>query len=208
MKAPPIALLTRRLAETPPDFLPGSDSPDIRAVVFDVLRDLGHPAPRPQDLSWLRGGEAPENKPGAGQRASELALVCAWLLADPGLVAAGAVDHRLGQRAVAWLAADLAELAAVAAAEAFVRDEDRREELARLCLAGLDLLPEGETADQMEDRLSAVSSVARARVVAAAREKLQAARLEAQREAERARKVQEELQRKAEAEAAAKGSRE
>lgn len=203
MNAPPIARLTRRLAETPPDFLPGPEAPDIRAVVFDVLRDLGHPAPKPEELPWLQseGGPGQESR-----RASALALVCAWLLADPGLRAASASGQ--GQRAVAWLNADLMELSAIAAPEAFVRDEDRREELVRLCLAGLDLLPEGETASQMEDRLSAVSSVARARVVAAAKKKLQLARMEARREEERARKVREELQRKAAEEAAAKGSRE
>jgi hypothetical protein len=99
-------------------------------------------------------------------------------------------------------------LAQVASAAAFVQDEDRREELVRLCLSGLGLVPDGETPNQAEDRLTALSSVARVRAVAAAKEKLRLAKEEAEREEARARQVREELARKAAEEAAAKGSRE
>jgi len=144
----------------------------------------------------------------AAEGSARLALVAAWLLADGELQAIGRGLPDLADRALAWLERDAPELAQVASAAAFVQDEDRREELVRLCLSGLGLVPDGETPNQAEDRLTALSSVARVRAVAAAKEKLRLAKEEAEREEARARQVREELARKAAEEAAAKGSRE
>ena len=200
MTGPQVARLTRRLAETPPDFLPGRGPlPDVRALLCDWRRDLGAP-PAPERLGWLRGR--------AAEGSARLALVAAWLMADGELQAIGRGLPDLADRALAWLERDAPELAQVASAAAFVQDEDRREELVRLCLSGLGLVPDGETPNQAEDRLTALSSVARVRAVAAAKEKLRLAKEEAEREEARARQVREELARKAAEEAAAKGSRE
>jgi hypothetical protein len=64
----------------------------------------------------------------------------------------------------------------VVSAELFVSDGDRREELARALLDALGLLPAGETAPQAADRLRALSSVGRARVIGATRAQQQRAR--------------------------------
>jgi hypothetical protein len=81
--------------------------------------------------------------------------------------------------------------------EKFVSDAERREELARFCLARLGFRPFGETKPQAEDRLTSLSAAERARV------------LQASRKAEaRAREVREALARKAAEESADKYTRE
>jgi hypothetical protein len=116
--------------------------------------------------------------------------VGAWLLADPAL---------RPSPAGAWglLTDELRRVAEHVSAEALVDDPDHREELARRALRALDLVPAGETEAQAADRLSALDSVERARV------------LEATRAAEeRAAEVRAAMHAKAAAEAAAKASRE
>jgi hypothetical protein len=89
------------------------------------------------------------------------------------------------------------ELALHVAADKFVANVERREELARFCLARLGFRPAGETRAQAEDRLSSLSAAERARV------------LQASRQAEaRARAVREALARKAAEESADKYTRE
>jgi uncharacterized metal-binding protein len=82
-------------------------------------------------------------------------------------------------------------------AELFVRDADRREELARLVFRCTGVVPAGETAEQAADRLSTLDSATRTRVEA-----------EARAAEERAREVREALKRKRAEEAAARASRE
>jgi hypothetical protein len=76
-----------------------------------------------------------------------------------------------------------------------INDPDRREELVRLCLKGLGLIPQGESAAQAADRLTTLDSVERDRVI---RETRQA-------EA-RAREIREAMARKRAEEAAARYS--
>ena len=97
----------------------------------------------------------------------------------------------------AWLGTGLDALAGLVAADLFVTDADRREELARLCLAALDLVPEGETGTQAADRLHALGSVQRNRVIQEMKEKER-----------RAREVRKKMQEKRAREAAAKANRE
>jgi hypothetical protein len=51
----------------------------------------------------------------------------------------------------------------------FIRDPDRREELARVTLRALSLAPAGETKSQAADRLSTVDSIKRHEVLLAAK---------------------------------------
>lgn len=101
----------------------------------------------------------------------------------------------------------LAEVQGVTSARHYVDTPDGREELVRFALRAFALLPDGETAVQFDDRLQAVSTVERARVLAAARAARERAKT-LQKQAERARAVREEMERKAAAAAAAKTSRE
>jgi hypothetical protein len=101
-------------------------------------------------------------------RSSECALIVAWLLADPWFSG----GQSLFEESNAWLVLTAlgARLSEDAPSSAWVGDPVRREELVRSVLAGLHLIPGGESAEQAEDRLAAISSTERRRVLAAARE--------------------------------------
>jgi len=147
----PVARLTRRLSDTPVDFL--SEGVVVPAVVSDVLLMAGGPAltdPSPFDADeprWRR-----------------LVLVTCWLLADPALLACGPTALST------WLTShDLVTLSLLVNPQQFVQDPDRREELARLTLRALALTPTGETTEQAADRLSTVDSIKRHEVLLAAK---------------------------------------
>jgi hypothetical protein len=81
----------------------------------------------------------------------------------------------------------------VVAARQFLDDADRREELVRLVLRHLELAPEGEAPADAEDRLSALDSVRRVRLLQEARAAEDARRKrEAELAAELAKKQAEE----------------
>ncbi|MFI7679002.1 hypothetical protein [Actinophytocola sp. NPDC049390] len=151
----PVARLTRRLADTPQDFLADPASVAVPAVVSDVLLMAGG---RPLDAREAERFEADE------PRWRRVLLVACWLLADPDLLGRGpAVLTR-------WLTApELLKLSRLVDPARFVQDPDRREELARLALRALSLSPAGESAEQAADRLSTVDSVRRQEVLVAAR---------------------------------------
>lgn len=186
--------LTRRLAETPAVFLAEPrigrrGNLELPALVTDLLLAIGG-----ELLTAAQAGEyAPRAK---GERNhARLRSICCWLL--------HAEDFR-GQRELvapiqALLQSGLAELAGLIAAERFVSDPERREELARRVLAGLDLRPAGESAHQAADRLGALDSVEREQVLRATR---------ARKEAQRARQLKKQMAERAAREAAAKANRE
>jgi hypothetical protein len=191
-EGPPLARLTHRLAECPADFLSppragGDDGVHVDAVVSDVVAALGGAAVGPEAVAAF----APPAS--AATRELSLVLVASWLLADDWFATAG----DLAAAALAWLRSGLSALAALVPPDAFVTDPDRREELARLCLAALGLRPEGETRPQAEDRLRTLDSIERARLVRDTRE-----------QQERARRLREAMRKKEAEEAAAKVSRE
>lgn len=189
---PLLETLTRRLAETPPDFL---DEPRIAnagrvhvpALVNDVL--LMHGARAPRDA--LAAFESTDPK--AARNRLMLVMVAAWLLADEWFVRAGLPQAAL----LRVLGECVADLAAATPAGKFTTDPERREELARVVLSRLGFRPAGETLAQANDRLTSVSSSERRRLVAASRE--------AER---RAREIREALARKAAEESADKWTRE
>ncbi len=183
---PPVEVLTRRLLETPGEFL--APTTVVPALVADLLALHGAVSLDQAAGALLRPLESPEARNWLG-----CVAVSSWLLADPTLVAPGS-----GERAWVFLTGDdLRELASLVPAPALVSEPDRREELARRALAALELVPAGETEAEAADRLTTLDSSERARVVAATRE------------AEvRAEAVREAMHAKAAAEAAAKASRE
>jgi hypothetical protein len=194
----------RRIAEMPPDLLAelASDAaPGIEAgaVTGDVLRGLGLLNP---DRRWLESLR-PAKLDKTSRNIIRVTLVGGWLLADPWFQ--GRANPAQAQ---VWLVTVVRDLAAVTTADALVKDDDRREELARLCLKALEFRPQGENAKQAQQRLESISSVERERVIAASRELQEAVRKKRAEEEERARKVREEMARKAAEEAAAKGTRE
>jgi hypothetical protein len=187
-EGPFLESLTRRLAETPAEFLAqpgeGAGRVDVAAVVWDLLRELGG-EPQSADVApfrTARKGKRDDREP------ARAVLVAAWLLHDPWF-RTRKLDH---DAVLAFLRDTMPEVAKLVAAEALVSDPDRREELARLALSALGYRPADETRDQAADRLQTLSSVERRRV------------LEASRAAEeRARQVREAMARVAAQEAAA-----
>lgn len=212
--APPIAHLTRRLLECPPEclldpLLAGAGVIHTAALVGDLLAHLGE---EPPVKEWLPHfppeGEGKEEGKEEKNRRLLVQIAC-WLLHDPWF-------HQrpdLVPPALAWLTRGLAPLARLVPASDCINDPDRREELVRLALAALGLLPEGETGNHFQDRLAALDTVERDQVVRraeAVRERQRRER-EAQRareEAERARRVKEAMERGAASGAAPKVSRE
>ncbi len=148
-----LSRLTRRLAETPTDFL--SPETSVPAVVSDLLMAAGGPGLdersampfESSERNWLR-----------------IVLVSCWLLADEELMA-----RAEPKRVLHYLTEVLLPLADLVDAPLFVSDPDRREELARLALRSLDLLPDGESKAQAADRLATVDTVRRYEVLQAAK---------------------------------------
>lgn len=128
------------------------------AIVSDVLRDLGG------DLLDSDGAQAFRPDGTEKDRWAKLVQVTCWLLSQEDL-ARIVRERKLLDRVEKLLRTGLLEVAKHVAGNRWVSDPDRREELARLTLAALSLLPEGEKAAQFEDRLTTLSTVARQRVL-------------------------------------------
>jgi hypothetical protein len=190
-EGPSLERLLRRLAETPDDFLTephttsGKGIIHVAAVARDMLALHGIAA---ADLSTLD----PDDSSSARRRAGVSLLLC-WLLADSQLIAGKIQAPALVQ----LLIQGASELASQNGAARYREDFERREELVRFALARLDLRPSGESVAQAQDRLTALSSLERNRVLAASRE------AEA-----RSRAIREALARKAAQESADKYTRE
>ena len=191
-EGPILEELTRRLAETPEDFLAeprlgNSGQVHVAAVAADLLRSLGAPADAAA-LAPLEGQDPRRDR----NRLSVTLLLC-WLLSDTWF-------RQKKMQPEALL--DLLRRGSILVSERtparkFVTDPERREELARFSLAHLGYRPSGETLAQAQDRLTSLNSAERARVLQASR----AAE-------ERARAIREALARKAAQESADKFTRE
>jgi hypothetical protein len=192
---PALEILTRRIAETPPDFLgelPTSpaEAKMVAALVNDIvstLRTGGEHA----ELAQLARFLSNDDKTTSNRLA--VVRIAVWLLAHPWF----ATQRLMPADVFHVLDVAIGELAATAPAHSFAFDADRREELTRVVLARLNFRPANETLAQATDRLSAISSTERRRLI------------EASRDAERrARAIREALVKKAAEESADKWTRE
>jgi hypothetical protein len=191
-EGPQLETLTRRLTETPTEFLAeprigALGTVHVDAVVADLLRSLGG-APEGLALASFAGRDAKKDR----NRLATV-LVLTWLMADEWFQGA-----KLSPEALLAMLADVSsELATQTASRSFITHPDRREELVRVALSRLDFRPAGETLAQAQDRLTSLSATERQRVIAAA--------CEAEK---RARSIREALARKAAKESADKYTRE
>jgi hypothetical protein len=177
-EGPLIESLTRRIAETPAEYLlapriGAEGDVHVPAIVYDTLRRRGIAIPLPE-LAVFAGRD-----PKSDRVRLSITLLACWLLADDGLELVPT------------------DLAVHGTAARLLQDPDRREELARLTLARLGLRPAGETIAQAQDRLTTLSSAERERVLKASRQA-----------EERARAIRAALVRKAAEESADKWTRE
>ena len=152
---PLLETLTRRLADTPPDFM---DEPQLGkkpgVVVPALVNDLLKRHAAHAQINQLQRFASDDAKRDRNRLA--LVQIACWLLADDWFVQAGCSGDAL----LSLLDGDIAELAEASPAHRFVQDPDRREELARVLLARLDYRPDGETEAQATDRLSSSESKA------------------------------------------------
>jgi len=191
-QGPALEALTRRLLDTPAEFMeePRVDSVGtvaVEALVHDLMRLHGHRAP----ASWLDALGGAQAR--ARRNRLAVAMIVCWLLADEWFLAQGLP----GDAMCALFTDTTPVLAESTPAHNFVLDAGYGEELVRVTLAHFGYRPADETPEQAQDRLAAVSGAARRRL------------LEASRAAEkRACEVREALARKAAEEAADKWTRE
>ena len=192
-EGPLLETLTRRLSETPPEFLlepriGKQGAVNVAAAVNDTLVALGHSALSQNDAKIFAGADAKQDR-----NRLQVTLIACWLLYDEWFRAHNADT----ERALSFLQNDVRAMSAVTNAQKFVNDPDRREELARVALNAFDLRPFGETETQAQDRLTTLNAAERERVIQAARAAEQ-----------RAQAVRAALAKKAAEEAAAKAYRE
>jgi hypothetical protein len=191
-EGPPLEQVLHRITATPPDFMAepriaGKGDVHTVAVVRDVLASKGHVVDVAK-LSSLAGRDAKLDR----NRLS-ISLLMSWLLADDALT----IERAELDSVLALLTEDATRLAAYTNTRKLFDDPQRREELARLTLSKLGLRPAGESIAQAQDRFASISSLERARILAASQE------------AEvRARKIREQLAKKAAEESANKWTRE
>lgn len=191
-EGPPLQQLLHRITATPPDFMAeprigNRGEVHTVAVVRDLLAAKGHVVDI-SNLSALAGRDAKTDR----NRLS-IALLMTWLLADPALT----IERERLADILTLLKDDATRLAAYTNARQLFEDLERREELARLTLSKLGLRPAGESVAQAQDRFTSISSLERARLLAASQE------AEA-----RARAIREQLAKKAAEESANKWTRE
>lgn len=192
LEGPDLETLTRRLTDTPPDFMDepliaGRGKVAVAAVVNDVLHLHGTRATQ-SALVAFHG-----NSTKGDRNRLALVLIVAWLLVDDWFLA-----MRFANEVLLQVLIDIpGELAPTAPASRFIDDAERREELARVVLGRLGYRPLGETCVQATDRLVAVSAAERRRLLDASRAAEQ-----------RAREIREALARKVAEESADKWTRE
>lgn len=190
-EGPPIQVLTRRLSECPAEFLEEPAQLNVAAVVNDAIRDLGGESIPPNNAG--RFSYEPSQNAHQERNRLQLVLLSCWLLHDQWFRSRA----KFARQSVQFLTERVPELAKVIAAQKFIADADRREELARIFLDSLDLRPLGETVEQANDRLATLSSTERQRVIQESRAAEQ-----------RAREVRAAMAKKAAEEAAATYGRE
>ena len=187
-----LSRLMRHISETPLEFLQEPrlgqhGTVAVSAVVGDLCRSHGfEPGAAALDAYAIGTPKSDRNR-------LRVSLLLTWVLGESWFHATDLREAPL----LPLLLQGARELSEYAAAEKLVSDPERREELARFCLARLGFRPQGETRAQAEDRLTSLSAAERARVLHASREA-----------EERARAVREALVRQAAEESADKYTRE
>ena len=192
MTGPPLQSVLQRITECPADFL---DEPrignrgrlEVAALVADRLRRAGYRV----SAAELTSFDSRNDK--ADRKHLQLVALSLWLL-DAEWV------HRArltGPTLLSLLEKDIAGLAKSSQVDKCLHDTERREEFSRFVLARLGYRPEGESEAQASDRLSALSSIERQRLLK-----------ESQAAERRAREIREALARKAAEESADKWTRE
>jgi hypothetical protein len=185
MEGPGMNELHHRLTEFPQEWLDQTAPDCFPAIIHDVLLSRCNEL-KASDL-------APFERPVNQCDWYRLSLQIGYFIADDSFS-----RHLFSLASLTDLLENTAmELASAGSPEIYINDVDRREEFIRVVLNSIGLRPKGESQNQSEDRLQAVSSRERVKVLKATR----AAE-------ERARKIREALAKQKAQEAADKMMRE
>jgi hypothetical protein len=165
---PVLESLLRRLSECPPEFCEtctaAHGGAQVAAIMADHGRAYGHQFLTTDRRQWLKQLGQPVRAYKQKVRYWGLLSVTTWLLHDEWFLA----RPNLADLGWEWQTGErLQQLAELVRPELFTSDPDRREELARLCLAAHQLEPANETVLQARDRLQTLDSVERQRILAA-----------------------------------------
>jgi hypothetical protein len=164
-EGPLLAALTHRLSECPDDFVDVGEQDDgglcVAALISDFFRRYGDGNPIVAGDPFLRTLVS-EHQGRAAIRHAGLLSVSLWLFYDAWFSDKPQFSTPIwdllrsnGFRSVAQLLQ----------AKQAIADPDRREELVRICLNGLELRPQGESIAQATDRLMTLNSVERERIL-------------------------------------------
>jgi len=194
-EGPSLEAMMDRLAAIPAVFTgdfnkagSSNSGPVLTAIVNDLLLDTGDRPLSPEEIKTL------ENSAGKKNYQRLVAVLChvyhdPFFLEnkpEPGLI------RKL------FFSQKLTALGAVIDDESlFISDPDRREELCRLALVSVNMLPRGENEKRAKERLATLDSIERKKILDKTREAQQ-----------RAREIREAMLRKEAEEAASKMSRE
>lgn len=164
-EGPALAALTHRLAECPEDFLAASEDEQalvrMTALLADYFRRHGTNHPLRLDDPFFGRIQSHKAK-AARQRHAGLICVALWLFYDSWFE----TKTEYLESIWALLRSDHFEaISRLIPPRLAISDPDRREELARVCLFGLALRPEGETVPQATDRLVSLNSLERERIL-------------------------------------------
>ena len=162
-EGPRLDLLSRRLLETPADFLAepmigSTGEVDVAAVIWDVLRDRGGDAATLGiDLASLR----PKSLTKKQRNALRIMLLGCWLLGDPVFDSMASDLAGFGR----FIQETIPLLDRFWPIDHLLADADRREELIRRLLDRMNLRPAGESWEQAMDRLLTLDSIERDRAL-------------------------------------------
>jgi hypothetical protein len=163
-EGPSLAAMTHRLAECPEDFLNICDDANgsacVIALLADFFRRFDDNPMRIDDpfVAKLISAKFTVNH----QRHLGLLSLALWLFYDPWF------SDRKEFAASMWnlLQGDhFQSISQLLKPRTVLSNPDRREELVRVCLSGLDLRPDGETIPQATDRLMSLNSIERERIL-------------------------------------------
>ena len=199
-----IDLLCARLRSLPDSLSasPEDDNvPPLGALLADVLLHLSGQLPTYEEVKrymWINVSK--RSRTAVTKNYFRLLYATAWLLHDSSLRMVNRDTDLVHKNFFQLLEKRLKPLAKLVNASNFFTNTDRREELVRLCLHEMQIPVEGESNDFAVDRLQALDSVARHKLIQAAQKR--------RREQERKRKLEEERRRKRAQEQAARYNRE
>ncbi|MFN6130533.1 MAG: hypothetical protein ACK57G_12905 [Planctomycetota bacterium] len=164
-EGPSLAAMTHRLAECPEDFLRICDdvsgSKGVIALLSDFFRRFGDANPMQRGDPFLAKLNSSKFT-ASHQRHLGLLSLAVWLFYDPWFEARKELSESMWQ----LLRGDTFQsISQLLNPRTVLSNPDRREELVRVCLNGLDLRPEGETIPQATDRLMSLNSIERERIL-------------------------------------------